>query len=98
LPGDLVGARLGVTGDLARGLHLVEPGRHLVETGEAEIGHGGGHDDGARPHRRQHVLAGVERLRHRLEVDDAGGALQRVKRAEGTVEALLVAGILLEGQ
>ena len=38
----------------------------------------------------------MQRQAHRGEVDDAGGALQRVKGTERAVETLLVVGPLLE--
>ena len=46
----------------------------------------------------KHVFGGMQRASHGDEIDDAGGALQRVEGAERAVEALPVVRALLEGQ
>ena len=49
-------------------------------------------------HRGKHVLGGVQGRAHGDEIDDAGGALQRVEGAEGAVETLPVVRTLLQRQ
>ncbi len=97
-PHEIVGLGVGVGRDFAGHLHLVDPGADLVEAGQAKIDQKRRHRGAARAHRRKNVLGGVQGARHGGEIDDAGGALQRVEGAERAVEPLLVVGPLLERQ
>ena len=59
----------------------------LVETGQAVADEAGGDRAIALANHRQDILGGMHRASHRREVDDAGAALERVKRAERPIQA-----------
>ena len=95
---EIVRRGIGVGRDFAGDLHLVDPGTDLVEARQAEIDKKRRHRSTARPDGRKTVFRGVQGAPHSDEIDDAGGALQRVQGAECAIEALPVVRTFLEGQ
>ncbi len=77
---------LGCVGQLARRLHGIEPLHDLIEARQAIADQRGRHDLCTGPHFGQHVLGGVDRTRHRGEIDDTRAALERVEGAKRAVE------------
>jgi hypothetical protein len=95
---DGVGLLVGVPGERAAALRLVEPLHHLIEAGERVADQSGGHRNRTAARVGQDVLGGVQRAPHGLELDDAGGALERMESPERAVEALAVLRRVLQRQ
>ena len=93
---EVVGIGIGIGRKFAAGPHPVDPGADLVETGQAQVDQPRRHRSAVGSDGGQHVLGGMQRPRHRDEVDDARRTLQRVEGAKGAVEAFPVVRALLE--
>ena len=90
--------RLGPRRQFAILLHGVEPLDHLVQADQTIADQLRCNGFGAGPDRGQHVLRRVQGPAHGVEIDDAGGAFEGVKSAEGAVEPLCVVRIALKRQ
>jgi hypothetical protein len=89
---------IGIAGDVATGLGLVDPRAHLVEACQAEIDQRGGDRHASRSDSRQSVFGGVQGASHRRKIDDARAAFERVEGAKRAVEPLTVLGVLFQRQ
>ena len=89
---------VGPARQLAALLDGIEPLNDLVKTGQAVADEASGDRAIALANHRQDILGGMHRASHRGEVDDAGAALERVKRTERPIETRAVSGIALQRQ
>ena len=94
----IAGKHIGAAGQGFVLFQRVDPGVHLIQSVEHPVDHVGGDRQPSRAHFAQEVLHAVHQPRQCRGIEQAGGTLDRVNRAEHLVDHRRVAGLALQAQ